>query len=155
MAEKLDKSEMVSFRELLMANSIQLDAAVQLLIEKGFFTQDEFLTKLKQVQSQYKNMNQLDNKNYNTANAIVEDIIAEMPLDDRVRVANLDEDGLIVIQLGLGRYLRYLIDKQPATVKEKLMADCIRQSGNEMLDEAVAASYILREIWVRLRETHC
>jgi hypothetical protein len=52
MAEKLDNSELVSFKELLMANTIQVDAAVQLLIEKGFFTQDEFFIKLKQVQSQ-------------------------------------------------------------------------------------------------------
>ena len=54
MAQKLDNSELVSFKELLMANSIQVDAAIQLLIEKGFFTQDEFFTKLKQVQSQYQ-----------------------------------------------------------------------------------------------------
>ena len=45
MAEKLDNSELVSFKELLMANTIQVDAAVQLLIEKGFFTQDEFIIK--------------------------------------------------------------------------------------------------------------
>jgi hypothetical protein len=51
---KLDDSELVSFKELLMANSIQVDAAIQLLIEKGFFTQDEFFTKLKQVQYQYQ-----------------------------------------------------------------------------------------------------
>ena len=38
MAEKLDNSELVSFKELLMANTIQFDTAVQLLIEKGFFT---------------------------------------------------------------------------------------------------------------------
>jgi hypothetical protein len=99
-------------------------------------------------------MNQSDNKIYDTANAVVEDIIAEMPLDDRVKVANLDEDGLIVLQLGLGRYLRYLIDKQSATVKEKVMADCIKQSENEALDEAEAASYILKEIWNQLRQTH-
>ena len=54
MAEKLDNSELVSFKELLMANSIQVDAAIQLLIEKGLFTQDEFFIKLKQVQSQYQ-----------------------------------------------------------------------------------------------------
>jgi len=54
MAEKLDDSELVNFKELLMANSIQVDAAVQLLIEKGFFTQDEFFTKLKQIQAQYQ-----------------------------------------------------------------------------------------------------
>ncbi len=29
MAQKLDDSEIVSFKELLMANSIQVDAAVQ------------------------------------------------------------------------------------------------------------------------------
>ena len=54
MAQKLDNSELVSFKELLMANSIQVDAAIQLLIEKGFFTQDEFYMKLKRVQSQYR-----------------------------------------------------------------------------------------------------
>ena len=54
MAQKLDSSELVSFKELLMANSIQVDAAIQLLIEKGFFTQDEFFTKLKKVQFQYQ-----------------------------------------------------------------------------------------------------
>ena len=54
MAQQLDSSELVSFKELLMTNSIQVDAAVQLLIEKGFFTQDEFFTKLKQVQAQYQ-----------------------------------------------------------------------------------------------------
>jgi len=33
MAQKLDDSELVSFKELLMANSIQVDALAQLLIE--------------------------------------------------------------------------------------------------------------------------
>ena len=35
MAQKLDDSELVSFKELLMANSIQVDALAQLLIEEG------------------------------------------------------------------------------------------------------------------------
>ena len=54
MAEKLDPKELVNFKELLMANSIQVDAIAQLLIEKGFFTKEEFFAKLKQVQSQYQ-----------------------------------------------------------------------------------------------------
>ena len=54
MAEKLDPNELVSFKELLMANSIQVDAMAQLLIEKGFFSKDEFFLKLKQVQAEYK-----------------------------------------------------------------------------------------------------
>ena len=54
MASKLDPDDLVSFKELLMANSIQLDAAVQLLIEKGLITEQEFFGKLKQVQAQYQ-----------------------------------------------------------------------------------------------------
>ena len=37
-----------------MANSIQVDALAQLLIEKGIITKDEFFAKLKQVQSEYQ-----------------------------------------------------------------------------------------------------
>ena len=54
MAEKLDQSELVSFRELLIANSIQIDAIAMLLIEKGLIAKDEFDTKLKQVQMEYQ-----------------------------------------------------------------------------------------------------
>ena len=44
MAEKLDPEELVKFKELLMANSIQVDAIAQLLIEKGIITEEEFFT---------------------------------------------------------------------------------------------------------------
>jgi len=54
MAEQLDPKELVSFKELLMANSMQVDAMAQLMIEKGFFTKDEFFLKLKQVQMEYQ-----------------------------------------------------------------------------------------------------
>ena len=54
MVEQLDPSELVNFKELLMANSIQVDAITQILIEKGVFAKEEFFAKLKQVQSQYQ-----------------------------------------------------------------------------------------------------
>ena len=54
MATKLDQSELVTFKELLLSNSIQIDAAVQLLIDKGLITEQEFFTKLKQVQAKYQ-----------------------------------------------------------------------------------------------------
>jgi hypothetical protein len=54
MAEKLDQSQLVSFRELLVTNSIQVDTLTQLLIEKGIITDDEFYTMLKQVQMEYQ-----------------------------------------------------------------------------------------------------
>jgi len=42
MAKKLDDKDTVSFTELLMANSIQVDTLSQLLIEKGIISKEEF-----------------------------------------------------------------------------------------------------------------
>ena len=63
-------------------------------------------------------MNQSPKHNLNTVDGVIDDIIAEMPLDDRVRTANLDEDGILVLQLALGKYLRYLIDNQSEDVNK-------------------------------------
>ena len=54
MAQKLDDSEIVTFKELLMANSIQVDALAQLMIRKGFITKEEFFDMLKEVQAEYQ-----------------------------------------------------------------------------------------------------
>jgi len=54
MAEKLNEKEIVSFEELLRANTIQVDTVTQLLIEKGVFSEQEFFTKLKQVQHEWE-----------------------------------------------------------------------------------------------------
>ena len=54
MAQKLDPKELVSFKELVVANSIQVDALSQPLIEKAIITKDEFVTKFKQIQSEYE-----------------------------------------------------------------------------------------------------
>jgi hypothetical protein len=54
MGEILDEKELVRFKEMLMANSIQVDALAQLLIEKGIITEQEFFTKLKMVQMEYE-----------------------------------------------------------------------------------------------------
>jgi len=54
MAQEIDKKEIVTFKELLMANSIQVDALAQLMIEKGLITEQEFYGKLKKVQLDYK-----------------------------------------------------------------------------------------------------
>ena len=58
MAQRLESDELVSFKELLMANTIQVDTAVQFLIEKEFFTEAEYFTKLKQIQAQYQKRGQ-------------------------------------------------------------------------------------------------
>ena len=53
MAKLLDSKDVVEFKELLMANTIQIDTMYQLLIQKGYFTEAEFLEKMKQVQAAY------------------------------------------------------------------------------------------------------
>ena len=54
MAQKIYPEELVSFEELLVSNTIQIDAVIQLLIEKGFFTKEEFFERLKRVQMEYQ-----------------------------------------------------------------------------------------------------
>jgi hypothetical protein len=49
MAQALSPDENVTFKELLMANSIQVDALAQLLIEEGIISEQKFFEKLKQV----------------------------------------------------------------------------------------------------------
>ena len=99
-------------------------------------------------------MDSSDKHNPNTVDQIVNEIISELPLDDKVRAANLDENGLVALQFKLGKYVRHLIYDQTEVVNEELMADCIKQSGKGTLDEFEAASFILKKIWNRLRKTH-
>lgn len=56
MAQALDPKEIVEFKELLMANTIQIDTIYQLLIQKGYFTEAEFLAKMREVQADYNNV---------------------------------------------------------------------------------------------------
>ena len=56
MARLLDHNDVVEFKELLMANTIQVDTMCQLLIQKGYFTEAEFLVKMKEVQADYQSV---------------------------------------------------------------------------------------------------
>jgi hypothetical protein len=49
-----DSSELATIQDLLMANSMQLDAIAQLLIEKGIFSKEDLFEMLKRVQKQYQ-----------------------------------------------------------------------------------------------------
>ena len=53
MAKNLIDKDLVTFKELLMANAIQVDTLAQLLIEKGLISQEECFRKLKEVQAEY------------------------------------------------------------------------------------------------------
>ena len=52
-AENIEPREMETFKDLLLANSLQIDAVAQLLIEKGVFSKEEFFEMLKRIQAEY------------------------------------------------------------------------------------------------------
>ena len=54
MAQQLDPKETITFKDLLIANAIQIDSIIQLLMEKGLITEDEYFTKMQSVQAEYK-----------------------------------------------------------------------------------------------------
>jgi len=52
----LDKGGTVTIQELLVTSLAQIDAVAKLLIEKGVFTQDEFMEKIKAERVTYQAM---------------------------------------------------------------------------------------------------
>lgn len=53
MAKLLDSKDVVEFQELLMANTIQFDTMYQLLMQKGYFAEAEFLEIMKGMRLDY------------------------------------------------------------------------------------------------------
>ena len=49
MAKKLDPKELVSFEEIMIANSMGIEALTQLLVEKSILSLEEIFEKLKEV----------------------------------------------------------------------------------------------------------
>jgi hypothetical protein len=99
----------------------------------------------------------MDSTDYNTPallDALITDMIAEMPLEDRVSTANLEEHEIRILQLTLRKYVKHRINQFSETGNEELKKECIAVSGVESLNDAEAASVILKELWKRLRETH-
>ena len=52
--ESGDSNEIATIQDLLMANSMQLDAIAQLLIEKGIFSKEDLFNMLKRIQKEYQ-----------------------------------------------------------------------------------------------------
>ena len=54
MTQRLDDKELVTFKEMMFSDSIQVDALAQLLVEKGVITENEFHAKLRDVMIEYE-----------------------------------------------------------------------------------------------------
>jgi phage terminase Nu1 subunit (DNA packaging protein) len=66
-------------------------------------------------------MNQSDRHPQSLIDALIADIIAEIPLEDKVRFANLAEDEVQILEAVLGKFLNYRLEKLDEKVNEEFM----------------------------------
>ena len=99
-------------------------------------------------------MNQTDKQSRSLIEALITDIIAEIPLEDKVRFAKLVEDEVQILEAVLSKLISYRLGKLDEKVNEELLKECRAKLGDKSLDHSGAAVYILKELWNRLRETH-
>ena len=99
-------------------------------------------------------MNESDKPLQSLLNALINDIITEMSLENKMRIANLAEDEIQVLEAVLGKFLNYRLEKLDEQVNNELLEECRERSGDNSLDDIGAASFILSELWRRLQETH-
>lgn len=82
----------------------------------------------------------------------VSQIIVDMPLKDRVTIANMKKEALESLNSTLGIYIQERIFKND--VDGKLFASCLSVSGKDKLDGSGVAFVILEKLWEKLQKTH-
>jgi hypothetical protein len=87
-----------------------------------------------------------------TVDEAVDQIISDMSLEERVRLANLDKEELRVVNYSLSIFIRNQLFMKD--VDKELFESCLAVSGNKNLNEATAALVIIEKLWERLRKTH-
>lgn len=92
-------------------------------------------------------------KHRNLVDKVVDGIIAELPLDSRVRAANLNQNDFQTLKLMVVNYIRLRLDQMDPDLGRELIKDCLEKSGMS-LDEFDPATVIMLELWKRLQKTH-
>ena len=87
-----------------------------------------------------------------TVNEAVDQIIFEMSLKDRVKLANLKREDMEPFGVTFRIFIRNRLFHKGAN--KDLIKSCIAVSGNDNLDESGAAFVIIEKLWDRLKETH-
>jgi hypothetical protein len=99
-------------------------------------------------------MNNNNENNMTLLDALVTDILNDLTLEERVSIADMDENELKTLQLVMGKYMKYRLDQLNEQGNYKLLNECRDRSGDESLDDKGATAFILSEICKQLRETH-
>ena len=95
----------------------------------------------------------MDDKHRSIVDEVVGAIIAQLPLDSRVKAANLSQIDIQALKLMMVGYIRNRLDQMHPAVKNELKRDCLERS-EVSLDNLEPATVILRELLRRLKVTH-
>ena len=87
-----------------------------------------------------------------TVDEAVDQIISDMSLEERVRMANFDKEELRVINYSLSIFIRNQLFMKD--INKELFESCRIVSGNKNLNESTAALVIIEKLWEKLQETH-
>jgi hypothetical protein len=87
-----------------------------------------------------------------TVGEAVSDLISQMNLREKTRMANMKEEALSLLQESLGRHIleRYRLGSENMA----LMASCGRTARKKNMDAERACRVIIRALWKKLREAH-
>jgi hypothetical protein len=87
-----------------------------------------------------------------TVQEAIEILISNLALKEKTTIANMSEEELIKLNANLGRYI---IDKFGLwSGNEKLVESCLELADYPLHNEDDAAAIIVRELWLKLRQTH-
>ena len=103
------------------------------------FTRHEYLQKIEQSTPK-------------TVDEAVDQIVSDMSLEERVRLANFDKEELRAANYSLSIFIRNQMFMKD--INKELFESCRTVSGNSNLNEAMAALVIIEKLWEKLRETH-
>jgi hypothetical protein len=106
----------------------------------------EFVREIKVGFARYYNKRHTD--------ALIIDILDNLTLEERVSIADLDENEHKTLQLVMGKYMKYRLDRLNEQGNDALLKECRDRSGDESLDDVGASVFILKVIWKKLREAH-
>lgn len=87
-----------------------------------------------------------------TVDEAVADIITDMLLHERVKMANLKKEDLTQTSFSLGLYIKEQWFRKD--MNRELFESCREISGKDQLNENGAAFVIIQKLWSNLRETH-
>ena len=87
-----------------------------------------------------------------TVEEAVDQIMSDMSLEERVRMANFDKEELRVINYSLSVFIRNQLFMKD--INKELFESCRTASGYKNLNEGTAALVIIERLWEKLRKTY-